>query len=153
MRGWIPVGVVPHDANTLHNIQSTTKSVVALPLALPSTVVGSRISTPRILVQSENAYLRTRRKLEIGASRLLPFTSAKVASPKDTGRSASAAWTALAPLAAIRALRARTLETRAFCDDFALFNSITSSAREEPWRDTPIPKPLTFVKLGSGILV
>src|SRR5215471_2896192 len=30
IRGWTPLGVVPHDANTLHNIQSITKSVVVL---------------------------------------------------------------------------------------------------------------------------
>jgi CubicO group peptidase (beta-lactamase class C family) len=30
MRGWTPLGVVPHDANTLHNIESITKGVVAL---------------------------------------------------------------------------------------------------------------------------
>jgi CubicO group peptidase (beta-lactamase class C family) len=30
MRGYTPLGVVPHDANTLHNIESITKGVVAL---------------------------------------------------------------------------------------------------------------------------
>src|ERR1700730_12762212 len=30
MRGWTPLGVVPHDASTLHNIESITKGVVAL---------------------------------------------------------------------------------------------------------------------------
>jgi CubicO group peptidase (beta-lactamase class C family) len=30
LRGWSPVGIVPHDANTLHNTESITKGVVAL---------------------------------------------------------------------------------------------------------------------------
>ena len=30
LRGWTPVGTVPHDANTLHNTESITKGVVAL---------------------------------------------------------------------------------------------------------------------------
>jgi CubicO group peptidase (beta-lactamase class C family) len=30
LRGWTPVGSVPHDANTLHNTESITKGVVAL---------------------------------------------------------------------------------------------------------------------------
>jgi CubicO group peptidase (beta-lactamase class C family) len=30
LRGWTPLGTVPHDANTLHNTESITKGVVAL---------------------------------------------------------------------------------------------------------------------------
>ena len=30
LRGWTPVGTVPHDVNTLHNTESITKGVVAL---------------------------------------------------------------------------------------------------------------------------
>jgi CubicO group peptidase (beta-lactamase class C family) len=75
-RGWRPLGIVPHGANALHNIQSITKSVVALLVGL----VFDRgwlkdLDGPIFSSFPEYANLRTPQKDRITLRHLLSMTS------------------------------------------------------------------------------
>ena len=76
LRGWTPVGVVPHDANTLHNIQSITKSVVALLVGIAFDRGWLKdIDAPIFSFFPEYADLRTPEKDRITLRHLLSMTS------------------------------------------------------------------------------
>jgi CubicO group peptidase (beta-lactamase class C family) len=76
IRGWTPLGVVPHDANTLHNIQSITKSVVALLVGIAFDRGWLKdIDAPIFSFFPEYADLRTPEKDRIALRHLLSMTS------------------------------------------------------------------------------
>ena len=52
MRGYTPLGVVPHNANTLHNIGSITKGIVALLVGIAFDRSAQGPGCPDILVPS-----------------------------------------------------------------------------------------------------
>jgi CubicO group peptidase (beta-lactamase class C family) len=76
VRGWISLGVVPHDANTLHNIQSITKSVVALLVGIALDRAWLKdLDAPIFSFFPEYADLRTPEKDRISLRHLLSMTS------------------------------------------------------------------------------
>jgi CubicO group peptidase (beta-lactamase class C family) len=76
VRGWISLGVVPHDANTLHNIQSITKSVVALLVGIALDRAWLKdLDAPIFSFFPEYADLRTPEKDRITLRHLLSMTS------------------------------------------------------------------------------
>jgi CubicO group peptidase (beta-lactamase class C family) len=71
-----PLGVVPHDANTLHNIQSITKSVVALLVGIAFDRGWLKdLDAPMFSYFPEYADLRTPEKDRITLRHLLSMTS------------------------------------------------------------------------------
>jgi CubicO group peptidase (beta-lactamase class C family) len=76
VRGWTPIGVVPHNANTLHNIQSITKSVVALLVGIAFDRGWLKdLDAPILSFLPEYADLRTPEKDQIKLRHLLSMTS------------------------------------------------------------------------------
>ena len=76
MRGWTAVGTVPHDANTVHNIQSITKSVVALLVGIAFDRGWLKdLDAPIFSFLPEYADLRTPEKGRITLRHLLSMTS------------------------------------------------------------------------------
>ena len=76
LRGWTPLGVVHHDVNTPHNIQSITKSVVALLVGIAFDRGWlTDLDTPVLSFFPEYADLRTPEKDRITLRHLLSMTS------------------------------------------------------------------------------
>ena len=76
MRGWTPIGVVPHDANTLHNIESITKGVLALLVGITFDRGWLKdLDAPIFSFFPEYADLRTPDKDKITVRHLLSMTS------------------------------------------------------------------------------
>ncbi len=76
MRGWTPLGVVPHDSNTLHNIESITKGVMALLVGIAFDRGWLKeLDAPIFSFFPEYADLRTPEKDRITVRHLLSMTS------------------------------------------------------------------------------
>jgi CubicO group peptidase (beta-lactamase class C family) len=73
---WTWIGVVPHDANTLHNMESITKSVIALLVGIAfDRGLLKNLDAPIFLFFPEYSDLRTPEKDQITLRHLLSMTS------------------------------------------------------------------------------